>query len=76
MNLSYKNKYVLIILIILSAIICGIVYYFIQNNKENAYIELNNDILNDTLVDDDIEIEQVKLIKIHISGEVINPRSY
>ena len=76
MNLSFKNKYILIIIIVVSTIICGIVYYFIQNNKENAYIELNNDYLNEFLVNNNIELDKVKMIKIHISGEVVSPRSY
>ena len=68
MDIINKYKYLWIIIIIIFTIVGVIVYNIIQNNTENEYNFEENEVI-ETIV----KKEEKTKIKIHISGEVLNP---
>ena len=71
MDIINKYKYLLAIIIIIFTIVGVIVYNFMQNNTEEEYNFEENEIEKE-IIKETIKEEKNK-IKIHISGEVINP---
>lgn len=68
MDIINKYKYLWIIIIIVFTIVGVIVYNIVQNNTEDEYNFEENEVI-ETIV----KKEEKNKIKIHISGEVLNP---
>lgn len=69
-----ENKEKIIIAIIGVVLIISVVVYFLDKNKEDEYIEVNNEIANITTEEQaDEEEEEYEEIILHIVGAVKNP---
>ena len=72
--MSEENKKKILIIVVISVIaLGGISYYFLQNEEEGEYIDLDvleNNVEN--IVQNEIIQETPKII-VHISGQVVNP---